>query len=96
MHRTIHQDDDCPEMGDWITYAMLGVIQFSAMVTGGIAGNPVITLVGAIAIGVPVTFVQALLRHAWNERRRRRRDAAAAQASAGRSSAYDSPSTRRT
>ena len=55
MHRTIHQDDDCPEMGDWITYAMLGVIQFSAMVAGGIAGNPVITLVGAIVIGVPAT-----------------------------------------
>jgi len=95
MHKIIHQDDDCPEMGDWITYAMLGVIQFSAMVAGGIAGNPVITLVGAIVIGVPATFVQALLRHAWKERRRRRRDATA-RAGTGRGSVYDAPSTRRT
>lgn len=96
MHRTIHQDDDCPEMGDWVTYAMLGVIQFSAMVAGGIAGNPVITLVGAIVIGVPATFVQALLRHAWKERRRRRRDAAAVRAGTGPGSVYEAPSTRRT
>ena len=72
------------------------VIQFSAMVAGGIAGNPVITLVGAIVIGVPATFVQALLRHAWKERRRRRRDAAAARAGTARGSVYDAPSTRRT
>jgi len=83
-------------MGDWITYAMLGIIQFSAMLAGGIAGNPVITLVGAIVIGVPATFLQALLRHAWKERRRRRRDAATAQAGAGRGSVYDASNTRRT
>jgi hypothetical protein len=91
MHN-IYQDDDCPEMGDWITYAMAVVVQVASIVAGTIANDPTVILVGAIVIGVPVTFAQALLRHAWNERRGRRRDAAAAR----RSSAYDAPSTRRT
>ena len=72
-------------MGDRITYAMLVGVYVLSGVAGGIADNSTVTLVGTIAIGVPATFVQALLRHAWNERRRRRRGAA-----------YDAPSTRRT
>jgi hypothetical protein len=84
MHN-IYRDDDCPELGDLTTYAMLVVAQVLAIAAGTIANDPTVILVGAIAIGVPLTFAQALLRHAWNERRRRRRGPA-----------YDSPNTRRT
>jgi membrane protein implicated in regulation of membrane protease activity len=93
MHN-VYLDDDCPELGDLPTYAMLVVFQVLAIVVGTVADNPTVILVGAIVIGVPVTFAQALLRHAWNERRRRQTDTTASGALSN--TAYDSPSTRRT
>ncbi len=94
MHN-IYRDGDCPELGDPTTYATAVVVQVLAIVAGTIADDPTVILVGAIAIGVPLTFAQALIRHAWNERRSRRR-VAVPHPDARRNTAYDSPSTRRT
>jgi hypothetical protein len=94
MHN-IYRDNDCPELGDPTTYAIAVVVQVLAIVAGTIADDPTVILVGAIVVGVPVTFAQALIRHVWNERRDRRRAAAAHSGSSG-DTAYDSPSTRRT
>ncbi len=96
----MHSDSEYPKhpldtLGDRTTYVTMCVLALIAGVVSLELDEPALLAIGWIYVALPLTFVSALVRHAWHRRRYERRARATLSEDCAESR-YAWPSTRRT